>query len=83
VTIRPTGKYTIQIITFKTQSAVDRTIKKLSEKGYQGFVILSGSFLQVCVNGFETRQEAGRALVELKNHQLATKDAYVRPLPQV
>lgn len=79
---RPVGKYTIQLITFKSQSAVDREIKKLSEKGYQGFVIPSGSFLQVCVNGFQTRQEANRILSELKSRQLAAKDAYVRPLPQ-
>ena len=80
--IRPTGRYTIQTITFKTQSAVDREIRKLAEKGYQGFVLPSGSFLQVCVNGFESRQEASQTLAELKAHRLAAHDAYVRPLPQ-
>lgn len=76
------GKYTIQLITFTSQKAAEREMKRLMEKGYQTFVIPSGRFLQVCVSAFETRDKAVRALGELKAQEIAAHDAYIRIIPQ-
>lgn len=80
--IVPAGQYTIQLITYKSQSAADREIQKLREKGHQGFVIPSGRYFQVCANGFTSRQEAQNILRQLKAQKIAAPDAYVRPIPQ-
>ena len=78
--VRPQGKYTIQIVTYKSQQEVDRQVQKLAAKGYHGFVIPSGKFLQVCVNAFSDRYQAVSTLRELRLHGLAPVDAYVRPM---
>lgn len=78
----PAGKYTIQLVTYKTQSAAGREIRRLSEKGRKGFVIPSGSYLQVCMDGFESREQAGQVLEELKSQRIAPSDAFVRLIPQ-
>ncbi|MDP3919566.1 MAG: SPOR domain-containing protein [Candidatus Omnitrophota bacterium] len=77
---KPHGKYTIQIVTYKSQQSVDQQVQKLASKGYQGFVIPSGKYLQVCVNAFNERREAMSALRDLQLHGLAPPDAFVRPM---
>lgn len=72
------GKYTIQMITFVSQIQAQKEIKKLADKGYQGFIIPSGKHYQVCVNAFESRQRASEILKELKTQGFAPRDAYVR-----
>jgi len=76
------GKYTIQIVTYKSQSTADRYIKKLTDKGLNGFVIPSGSFLQVCVNAYDSRNIAQQALRKLKSNGIAPPDAYIRMIPR-
>jgi len=78
----PRGMYTIQVITFKSPSAAAREIGRYAEKGRRGFVIPSGSFHQVCIDRYETREKANQVLKELKGEGLAPHDAYVRPMPQ-
>ena len=77
---RPGGKFTIQIITFTSQNAAEREIKRLTAKGHQAFVIPSGKYRQVCVDAFDTRQKANHALGELKARGIVPPDAYVRAL---
>lgn len=77
---KPEGKYTIQHVTYITQSAADREIQKLSKMGYHAFVIPSGRHLQVCIAAFQTRQEAVEGLRQLRTKRLTTGDAYVRPM---
>lgn len=77
---KPTGKYTIQAVTVTSQAAAEREIKKLTAKGYRGFVIPSGKFLQICVEGFESREKASQNMKQLKTSGMVPKDAYVRPL---
>lgn len=76
-----TGKYTIQIVTYKTQKAAKERIDALSVNGYKGFVIPSGSYHQVCVNTFEDRQAAKNVLESLQSKKLAPIDAYIRAMP--
>ncbi len=77
---KPDGKFTIQHVTYITQSAADREIQKLSKMGYKAFVIPSGKHLQVCIAAFQTRQEAAEGLKQLRAKKLTTGDAYVRPM---
>jgi cell division septation protein DedD len=77
---RPEGKYTIQHVTYITQSAADREIQKLAKSGYTSFVIPSGKHLQVCIAAFQSRQEASQLLKRLRAERLVSGDAYVRPM---
>jgi cell division septation protein DedD len=77
---KPDGKYTIQHVTYMTQSAADREIQKLAQKGYSSFVIPSGKHLQVCIAAFNSRQEASQLLKQLRAQGLVSGDAYVRPM---
>lgn len=78
--LKPDGKYTIQVVTYNTQSAAERLISQLQVKGYEGFVIPSGQYLQVCVNAFQTQGEAKLLLSRLKSEGLAPNDAFIRPM---
>ncbi len=77
---KPDGKFTIQHVTYITQSAADREIQKLSQKGYTSFVIPSGKHLQVCIAAFQSRQDATQILKQLRGQGLVSGDAYVRPM---
>jgi cell division septation protein DedD len=77
---RQDGKFTIQHVTYMTQSAADREIQKLAQKGYQAFVIPSGKHRQVCIAAFQSRQDASKILSQLRNQNLVSGDAYVRPM---
>lgn len=78
----PAGSYTIQTVTYKYMSAADRQMKKLERMGHHAFVIPSGDLLQVCVDGFESRQQASKTLRLLKVQGVIAQDAFVRPIPQ-
>ncbi len=78
---RPSGKFTIQIVTFTSKAQVDKEFKRLTDAGREPFTIGSGKFHQVCVDSFETRLEASKALKVLKDKGIVPKDAYVRVVP--
>lgn len=77
---KPDGKFTIQHVTYITQSAADREIQKLAQRGYSSFVIPSGKHLQVCIAAFQSRQDASQVLKQLRGQGLVSGDAYVRPM---
>lgn len=74
------GRYTIQIITFKSKTLAEKEVEKLASKGHQGFVVQSGKFFQVCVDRFETTRDANQKLGMLRSEGFIPPDAYVRPL---
>jgi len=78
--VKPEGKFTIQHVTYITQSAADREIRKLAQKGYSSFVIPSGKHLQVCISAFPSRQEASVLFRQLRSQGLISGDAYIRPI---
>ncbi len=78
---RPSGKFTIQILTATSQVAAERAMKNFSINGHQPFVIPSGKFQQICLDAFEARSKAIRVLNTLKAQGLVPRDAYVRPMP--
>ena len=74
------GKFTIQIITFKSKARAEEEVKGYQDKGLQSFIIPVGKFFQVCVDSFETVSDAKQKLGELKEQGFAPQDAYIRPL---
>lgn len=74
------AKYTIQMITFTNRTRAEEEVKKLKEKGFQGFIIPGGKFFQVCVDAFEKMNDAKAKLLRLKQDGFAPQDAYIRPL---
>jgi len=79
--VKPEGRYTVQIVTYGNEKDAEKKLDLLSAKGFHGFVIPSGKYFQICVNGFATRQEAGVFLKDLKRQKIAPSDAYVRSIP--
>ncbi len=77
----PAGKYTIQLVTYKTLPAAQKLISTLNTQGHQGFVIPSGDYLQVCANAFQDQKQAKEGLNLLKTQGFAPKDAYIRAIP--
>ena len=75
------GKYTIQLVTYKSDSQAQKQIEFLEVKGYRGFVVPSGDYYQVCINAFESKQSALSQLQNLQLQKLAPNDAYVRSMP--
>jgi len=75
------GKYTIQYVTYVTQSAADREVQRIAKLGHSSFVIPSGKHFQVCIEAFQTRQEASQLLKQLKAQRTVSVDAYVRSMP--
>ncbi len=78
---KPVGKYTIQYVTYVTQSAADREAQRITKRGHSAFVIPTGNHFQVCIQAFQTRQEASRFLKSLKAQRTVSMDAYVRAIP--
>ena len=78
----PTGKYTIQVVTYNSQAKIDEKLGKLRDKGYKAFVVPSGKFFLLCVNGFDSRVTATGLLKKLQSEKLAPQDSYVRLMPK-
>ncbi len=77
----PDGSFTIQLATYKAESIAQKRVEALSAQGLDGFLIPSGSYYQVCVNGFSKKVEATQSLTRLKSKGIAPRDAYVRMIP--
>ena len=74
------GRYTIQVITFTSESRAEEEVKRFQEKGYQSFIIPGGRFFQVCVDRFENLTEAREKLLRLRAGGFAPPDAFIRPV---
>jgi len=77
----PLGKYTIQHVTYLTDTAAQREIQKLKQMGHEAFVIPSGRYLQVCINAFRSRKQAMNTLKTFKTNGITPGDAFVRIIP--
>jgi len=74
-------KYTIQMVTYTSRKLAEEAVEKLAKKGRRAFIVPSGKFMQVCVEAFESRDQASMILREFKSSRLVPPDAYVRPIP--
>lgn len=77
------GRYTIQLITFKSQKRADEEVERLKKAGYQAFIISQGNFFQVCADAFQNVGEARQKLSQLKAEGFAPPDAYIRPVGSI
>jgi len=78
---KPHGNYTIQTLTYKTETAAQRQMARYKEMGLSSFVIPSGAYIQVCVNAFESRSTAVKELRHMKIRGEIPSDAFVRAIP--
>lgn len=73
------AKYTIQLVTYKDEQQAAKEIERLQAKGFEGFVIPSGPYFQVCAHYAETKSKAQSFLNEFLREG-RYPDAYVRPI---
>jgi len=71
------AKYTIQVATFRKESAVDEEIKRLKKNGFSAFTVPSKDMLQVRVGKYATLEEAKSDLRKLRERY---KDCFVRDI---
>ena len=77
---KPAGRFTIQALTVTSKTKADAELKRFGLKGYKAFIIPAGKMLQICLGGFETREEANRIMRQLKTQRSIAADAYVRAI---
>lgn len=73
------GAYTIQLVTYVSETQALMEIERLNVGGFSGFVIPSGPYFQVCVNYFEKKDLAQSTF---KRFQASGRypGAFVRPV---
>lgn len=77
--LKKLGRFTVQLVTYDNQGLAEKEIARLKEKGYEGFVIPSGRFYQVCANYFDNKSQARTDLETLKGSG-RYPGAYIRPV---
>lgn len=71
------AKYTIQVATFRKESAVDEEIKRLKKNGFSAFTVPIKDMFQVSVGKYATLEEAEPDLRKLRERY---KDCFVRDI---
>ena len=71
------GKYVIQVATYKNRRIAEKEKKRLEEEGYPVIVSQKGNYLVIFVGKYSTQEEARRHLRYLKNRY---KDCFIRKL---
>ncbi|HDN85816.1 MAG: hypothetical protein DRP81_02710 [Candidatus Omnitrophota bacterium] len=71
------GKYVIQVATYKNRRIAEKEKKRLEEEGYPVIVSQKGDYLVIFVGKYSTQEEARRHLRYLKNRY---KDCFIRKL---
>lgn len=77
--LKKLGNFTVQLVTYDNKALAEKEIARLKSKGYEGFIIPSGRFFQVCANYFDNKSKARSSLEEIKQTG-RYPDAYVRPV---
>ncbi|MBN1493959.1 MAG: SPOR domain-containing protein [Candidatus Omnitrophica bacterium] len=73
----PQEVWTVQIITYVNTTFAKEELRKTEEKGYEGFILPSGKYYQICVGMFATKAEAANLLDKFKKEK-DYSDAYIR-----
>jgi cell division septation protein DedD len=71
--------FTVQLITYVSESMAAKEINRLKSKGHESFAIPSGRYFQVCVNYFKNKSQAKSFLRDLRSEG-RYPDAYIRPV---
>ena len=57
-TLPMADEWTLQVVTYTSQSHAESEVRKLRNEGFSPFIIPSGKYYQVCVNRFSSLKEA-------------------------
>ena len=79
VELNKLGKFTVQLVTYDDKVLAEKELTRLKSKGYEGFLIPSGRYYQVCANYFDDKSKARSHLEEFKQTG-RYPDAYIRPV---
>ncbi len=71
------GRYTIQVASFKTSSLAQKEAKELEKRGFSTIVSSKGKYVILCVGNFGDREEAKTTLSKLKKKY---EDCFIRRL---
>ena len=75
------AKYTIAHMTYVKKQQAMNEIERIKAKGYAPFILASGKYFQICVNGFESRKSANETIKQLRLKGIVSPDSYIRNMP--
>lgn len=64
----PTGRYTLQLITYTSRARAQEEVNELQENGFYAFIVPTEKHFQVCVHRFEKAADARKYLDELSRN---------------
>ena len=70
--------FTIQLITYQSESRAKEQAAKLAMEGHKTFVLPEGGYFQLCSGKFASQNLAYKAWLKLKGRLTDYKDMYVR-----
>jgi len=73
-------QFIIQLVTYVTDSAAERTATSLAKKGYDAFVKKSGKYFVLNVGPFQGKNDAKAVLTQLRKDLSLKNDGFVRSL---
>lgn len=86
VSVPTTGikpKYTIAHMTYVKKEQAMIEIERIKSKGFTPFLVSSGRYYQICVNGFESRKSANEMIKALRMKGIVSSDSYIRNMPAI
>ncbi|MBU2222037.1 MAG: SPOR domain-containing protein, partial [Candidatus Omnitrophica bacterium] len=75
----PAGSYTVQVGSYKNNSAAQKEAQRLRQNGLDSLVLVKGAYSIVCIGSFTGKNKAQAALLKLKN-QYQYHDCLLRRL---
>lgn len=79
---QPNSFFTIQLVTYQSESLAKEQAAKLATEGHSAFVITDGGYFQVCLGKFANQNLADEERTKLKNTLTDYKGMYVRFIHQ-
>lgn len=70
-----TNIFTLQIVAYRSKKTAQKEINKLSEKGFDPFIITEGGYYQICVGEYRNKDELKKRLGELQKNY---KGSFIR-----
>ncbi len=74
-------KYTIAHMTYIKKQQAMSELDRIKSKGFDPFIVSSGKYFQICVNGFDTRKSANETIISLRLQGIVSPDSYIRNMP--
>ena len=74
-------KFTIAHMTYVKKQQAMSELERIKSKGFDPFIVSSGKYFQICVNGFDTRKSANEMIKNLRLKGIVSPDSYIRNMP--